>query len=68
MQVLTPTLEQFNKLNEYKTNSSQLLFVKDNNNKWIVGIEVLNDPKYAEIHNELNQLERIEYTPFLDTI
>ena len=68
MQVLTTTLEQFNKLNEYRTNSSQLLFVKDNNNKWIVGIEVLNDPKYAEIHNELKKLERIEYTPFLDTI
>jgi hypothetical protein len=62
--VLTPTEEQYNALNGYKHNSSELLFVKDGSDKWIVGLEVLNDPNFAEIRNDLEQLERIEYTPF----
>jgi hypothetical protein len=44
--------------------SSQLLFVKDGSDKWIVGTQVLNDPNFAAIHDALNELERIEYTPF----
>ena len=62
--VLTPTEEQYNALNGYKHNNSELLFVKDGSGKWIVGLEVLNDPNFAEIHNDLEQLERIEYAPF----
>ena len=62
--VLTPTQEQYNALNCYKHKSSELLFVKDGSDKWIVGLEVLNDPNFAEIRNDLEQLERIEYTPF----
>jgi len=62
--VLTPTEEQYTALNGYKHNSSELLFVKDGSGRWIVGLEVLNDPNFAEIHNDLEQLERIEYTPF----
>ena len=62
--VLTPTEEQYTALNGYKHNSSELLFVKDGSDKWIVGLQVLNDPNFAEIHNDLEQLERIEYTPF----
>jgi len=27
-------------------------------------LQVLNDPHFAEIHDQLEQLERIEYTPF----
>ena len=66
MQVLTPTLEQFNKLNGYQFGNAKLEFVKDNNNKWIVGIEILKDAKFSAIHDELTQLEKIEYTPFND--
>jgi len=62
--VLTPTQEQYNALNGYKHNSSELLFVKDGSGRWIVGLEVLNDTNFAEIHNDLEQLEEIEYTPF----
>jgi len=62
--VLHPNTEQYTALNGYKHNSSELLFVKDGSDKWIVGLEVLNDPNFAEIHNDLEQLERIEYTPF----
>jgi hypothetical protein len=61
--VLHPNTEQYNALNGYKHNSSELLFVKDGSDRWIVGLEVLNDPNFAEIHDQLEQLERIEYTP-----
>jgi len=64
--VLHPNTEQYNALNGYKHNSSELVFVKDGSEKWIVGLEVLNDPNFAEIHDQLEQLERIEYTPYED--
>jgi hypothetical protein len=66
MIVLHPNLEQYNALNGYKNNASELLFVKDGSDRWIVGLEVLNDPNFSEIHNQLNELERIEYTHFAD--
>lgn len=63
MIVLHPNTEQYNALNGYKHNSSELLFVKDGIDRWIVGTQVLNDPNFAAIHDQLNQLERIEYVP-----
>jgi hypothetical protein len=64
MTVLHPNLEQYNALNGYKNNSSELLFVKDGSDRWIVGLEILNDSNFSEIYNQLNELERIEYTPY----
>jgi hypothetical protein len=66
MLVLHPNLEQYNVLNGYSKNSSKLEFVKDGSDRWIVGLEVLNDTNFEAIHNQLNELERIEYTPFAD--
>jgi hypothetical protein len=66
MIVLHPNLEQYNALNGYKNNTSELLFVKDGNDKWIVGLEVLNDENFIAIYTQLNELERIEYTPYAD--
>jgi len=66
MIVLHPNTEQYNDLNGYKYKSSELLFVKDGSDIWIVGTNVLNDPNFAEIHDQLDQLERIEYTPLPD--
>lgn len=63
MIVLHPNTEQYNALNGLIHNSSELLFVKDGSDRWIVGTQVLNDPNFAEIHEQLNELERIEYTP-----
>ena len=63
MLVLHPNLEQYNTLNGYKNKTSELLFVKDGSDRWIVGLEVLNDPNFEAIHDQLNELERIEYTP-----
>jgi hypothetical protein len=66
MIVLHPNTEQYTALNGYIHNSSELLFVKDGSDRWIVGTEVLNDPNFSEIHDQLEKLERIEYTPFPD--
>ena len=66
MIVLHPNTEQYNALNGYRHKSSELLFVKDGSNRWIVGLEVLNDPNFEAIHNQLNELERIEYTQIIE--
>ena len=64
MIVLQPNTEQYNSLNGYRNGNALLLFVKDGSDRWIVGLQVLSDPNFAEIHDQLNELERIEYTPF----
>jgi len=64
MIVLHPNEQQYIFLNGYINNSSEILFVKDGSDRWIVGVEVLNDPNFIAIHEQLNELERIEYTPF----
>jgi hypothetical protein len=66
MIVLHPNTEQYKALNGYKYKSSELLFVKDGRDRWIVGLQVLKDLNFAEIHEQLEQLERIEYTPIPD--
>jgi hypothetical protein len=63
MIVLTPSTEQLNRLNGFTNKTSKLEFVPDGSGKLIVGLEVLNDTNFAEIHDQLNELERIEYTP-----
>lgn len=62
--VLHPNTDQYNALNGYQKNTSELLFVLDGSGRYILGLEVLNDPNFTEIHDQLNELERIEYTPF----
>lgn len=64
MIVLHPNTTQYDSLNGYRKGNSLLLFVKDGSDRWIVGTQVLNDPNFAEIHDQLNELQRIEYTPF----
>lgn len=64
MIVLHPNIGQYNTLDGYRNGNSILKFVKDGSDRWIVGLNVLTDPNFAEIHDQLNELERIEYTPF----
>ena len=66
MIVLHPNTEQYNALNNYRNGNSLLKFVKDGSDRWIVGLNVLNDPKFSAIHDQLEQLERIEYIPIPD--
>ena len=66
MIVLHPNTEQYITLNGYENNASEIQFVKDGSDRWIVGLEVLNDPNFEPIYEQLNELERIEYTPFIE--
>jgi hypothetical protein len=61
MIVLLANTEQYAKLNGYTNGTSELSFVQDNNDRWIVGVEVLGDLNFSEILNELLILERIEF-------
>ena len=63
MVVLTANTEQLQILNGYVNNGCLLLFAIDGSGRYIVGIEVLNDPNFAAIHDQLIELEQIEYTP-----
>jgi len=63
MIVLHPNTEQYNALHGYRNGNSILKFVKDGSDRYIVGINVLNDPNFSPIHDQFNELERIEYTP-----
>lgn len=63
MIVLHPNEDQYNALNGYKKNASELLFVLDGSTRFIVGLEVLDDPNFIEIREQLLELEQITYTP-----
>jgi hypothetical protein len=64
--VLKATQTQFKSLNGYKNGNNVLIFAKDGNNNWIVGLEVLKDSAFEPIHDQLNELERIEYVPKIE--
>ena len=66
MIVLHANNEQYKNLNGYKKDCYGLEFVKDGLDRWIVNLEVLKDPNFSEIHDQLNELERVEYTPILE--
>ena len=63
MIVLKATQAQFDALDGYRNGDNLLKFAKDGNGDWIVGTAVLNDSAFVAIHDQLNQLERIEYVP-----
>lgn len=67
MIVLKATQEQFNALNGYSNKRRKLNFGIDSNNNRVVGVGVLTNPYYKEIHDQLNELERIEYIPKKET-
>jgi hypothetical protein len=66
MIVLTPSTEQLNRLNGFKNKTSKLEFVPDGSGKLIVGVEVLNDPNFEPIKEDLKQLKQVTYTPTND--
>jgi hypothetical protein len=68
MIVLHPNTEQYNTLNNYTNGLDRLEFVKDGSDRWIVGLNVLDNPSFAEIKSQLELLERIEFTPIPNDI
>ena len=67
MKVLKATQSQYEALNGYTIKASQLLFIKDKFNNWIVGKEVLSDVNFLEIRTQLLELTEIDYIP-IETI
>lgn len=63
MLVLKANTEQYNALNYYENNGNILEFVKDGNDNWIVGMNVLTAECFYEIWHDLSQLETIEFIP-----
>jgi len=63
MEVLKATQAQYEALNGYTNKASQLIFIQDKFNNWIVGKEVLSDPNFTEIHSQLSELEEIDFEP-----
>ena len=61
MKVLTPTKEQFKKLNGFQKGVSRLTFIEDSNGLVYCGIRVLEDDDFLEIREELLKLKQIEY-------
>jgi phosphosulfolactate phosphohydrolase-like enzyme len=66
MIVLKATREQHVILDGYRNGHNVLKFAKDGNDNWIVGLQVLNDSAFEAIHDQLNELERIEYVPIIE--
>jgi hypothetical protein len=63
MIVLKATQAQYEALNGHTYKVSKLEFVKDANNNWIVGKEVIHNGNFLDIRSQLLELEEIEYIP-----
>ena len=63
MIVLHPNEEQYKALNGYTNDVHKLIFAVDGSGRFIVGVEVLDDPNFIEIRDQLLELEQITYTP-----
>lgn len=61
MLVLKANQSQYDELNGYISGVSELLFVKDGANNWIVGKEVIHNGNFLDIRDQLLKLEEIEY-------
>lgn len=63
MIVLKANKEQHKSLEGYKIGNDVLRFEKDANENYVVSENLLNEPIFEAIHNQLNELERIDYVP-----
>jgi hypothetical protein len=63
MKVFKATTKQYNRLNGYQKGNNLLQFFQDANDNWIINTEVIDDPAFAEIKQELNALPKINFNP-----
>lgn len=63
MKVLKATTKQYNLLNGCKNGNNLLQFFKDANDNWVINTEVINDPAFSEIKEQLSALTLIDYKP-----
>jgi hypothetical protein len=66
IQVLKATQEQYNKLNGYTNGLHSIQFIKDANNNWVIGQEILNDISYQFIWGDIKLMPLIDWCdPFI---
>ena len=63
MEVLLATEEQKKQLEGTYENGAILQFIQDIDGDWVVNDNVLNDENYKSIFDQLNELNRILFTP-----
>ena len=63
MEVLKANTAQYEALNGFTNGNSRIKFVKDADDNYIIGKEVLTDDEFLEIRNQLEELEVITYNP-----
>jgi hypothetical protein len=63
MRVLVANDVEYNELDGYRNGNHVLKFIKDNNNNWVVPLEVLEYPAFSNLKSKLVNLEEIEYKP-----
>ena len=63
MIVLKATQTQYDALDGYQNGNNLLKFAKDGNDNWIVGTAGLTNSAFAEIHNQLSNLEQLDSVP-----
>jgi hypothetical protein len=63
MKVFKATQSQYNLLNGYQKGNNLLQFFKDANDNWVLSCNVVDDPAFAEIKQELNALPKINFNP-----
>jgi len=61
--VLKATIYKKNKLEGYYINGSELKFIQDVNDNWVVNEAVLYDDNFIDIRIDLEMLPIIEYQP-----
>jgi hypothetical protein len=61
MKVLKATTKQYNRLNGYQKGNNLLQFFQDANDNWVINTDVLEDPAFADIKQELSALTLIDY-------
>jgi hypothetical protein len=67
MIVLTPNEQQFQELNGYQNGIFRLEFAIDGSGKYFANLSILEYEPFREIWDKLNELDRIEFTPYPDT-
>jgi len=63
MKVLRASEYQKKNLHGQRRGNHVIEFTKDANGDWITGKNVLNNPRFEDLHSKLVRLTEIEYAP-----
>ena len=66
MKVLKATQSQYEALNGFQNGVHKIEFVKDADDNWILPVQVKENNAFGPIHEQLNELEEIDYNPIVE--